>query len=49
LPELAKISLNGVTAKIQFDAKGDLQDGAITMYQVQQGKWQTLETLGAAH
>jgi branched-chain amino acid transport system substrate-binding protein len=49
LPELAKISLNGVTAKIQFDAKGDLQGGAITMYQVQQGKWQTLETLGAAH
>jgi branched-chain amino acid transport system substrate-binding protein len=49
LPELAKISLNGVTAKIQFDAKGDLQSGAITVYQVQQGKWQTLETLGAAH
>jgi branched-chain amino acid transport system substrate-binding protein len=49
LPELAKISLDGVTAKIQFDAKGDLQGGAITMYQVQQGKWQALETLGAAH
>ncbi len=49
LPELAKISLDGVTAKIQFDAKGDLQGGAITVYQVQQGKWQALETLGAAH
>ncbi|MBW8077902.1 MAG: ABC transporter substrate-binding protein [Gallionella sp.] len=49
LPELARISLDGVTAKIQFDAKGDLRGGAITMYQVQQGKWQALETLGAAH
>ena len=49
LPELAKISLDGVTARIQFDTKGDLRGGAITMYQVQQGKWQALETLGAAH
>ena len=49
LPALAKISLNGVTAKIQFDSKGDLLGGAITLYQVQQGKWQPLETLGAAH
>lgn len=49
LPELAKISLEGVTARIQFDTKGDLRGGAITMYQVQQGKWQALETLGAAH
>ena len=49
LPELAKISVDGVTAKIQFDTKGDLLGGAITMYQVQQGKWQALETLGAAH
>ncbi|MDD5300846.1 MAG: branched-chain amino acid ABC transporter substrate-binding protein [Gallionella sp.] len=47
LPELAKISHAGVTAKIQFDAKGDLQDGAITLYQVRQGKWQPLETIGA--
>ena len=49
LPELAKISLDGITAKIQFDEKGDLLGGAITMYQVQQGKWHPLETLGAAH
>lgn len=47
LPELPKISLDGVTAKIQFDEKGDLLGGAITMYQVQQGKWHALETLGA--
>lgn len=49
LPELAKISHDGVTAKIQFDTKGDLQDGAITLYQVRQGKWQPLETIGAGH
>lgn len=47
LPELEKISLDGVTSIIQFDEKGDLLGGAITMYQVQQGKWHALETLGA--
>ena len=47
LAELPKISLDGVTAKIQFDGKGDLLGGAITLYQVQQGKWHALETLGA--
>jgi branched-chain amino acid transport system substrate-binding protein len=47
LPALAGISHDGVTAKIQFDEKGDLKGGAITLYQVQNGKWQPLETLGA--
>ena len=46
LPALKTITHNGVTAKIQFDEKGDLKGGAITMYQVQQGKWQPLETMG---
>jgi branched-chain amino acid transport system substrate-binding protein len=46
LPALAGISYDGVTAKIQFDEKGDLKGGAITMYQVQHGKWQPLATLG---
>jgi branched-chain amino acid transport system substrate-binding protein len=48
LPALADISYDGVTANIQFDEKGDLKGGAITLYQVQHGKWQPLETLGAA-
>ncbi len=48
LPVLAKISYDGVTAKISFDEKGDLKGGAITLYQVQQGKWQPLQTLGGA-
>jgi len=46
LPALAGISHDGVTAKIQFDEKGDLKGGAITLYQVKQGRWQPLETLG---
>jgi branched-chain amino acid transport system substrate-binding protein len=46
LPVLANITYDGVTAKIQFDEKGDLKGGAITVYQVQQGKWQPMETLG---
>lgn len=49
LPELSKTNMPGVTAQIQFDSKGDLQGGAITIYQVQKGKWQALETLGTAH
>jgi branched-chain amino acid transport system substrate-binding protein len=48
LPSLASISYDGVTAKIQFDEKGDLKGGAITVYQVQHGKWQPLATLGAS-
>ena len=47
LPVLATLTYDGVTAKIQFDEKGDLRGGAITVYQVQQGRWQPLETLGA--
>jgi len=47
LPALAGITHDGVTARIQFDEKGDLKGGAITLYQVKQGKWQPLETLGA--
>ena len=47
LPELAKISVDGVTSKITFDEKGDLKGGAVTLYQVQQGKWVPFETMGA--
>jgi branched-chain amino acid transport system substrate-binding protein len=48
LPELAKVEVAGVTAKIVFDDKGDLKGGAITLYQVRQGKWQAVETIGGA-
>jgi len=47
LSALATISFDGVTAKISLDEKGDLKGSAITLYQVQKGKWTALETLGA--
>ncbi len=48
LPVLPKTAFQGVTSKISFDAKGDLQDGAITLYQSKGGKWEALETIGGA-
>lgn len=48
LPALANISHEGITARIQFDGNGDLKGGAVTLYQVKAGKWQALETVGAA-
>lgn len=46
LPALAAISHEGVTARVAFDQNGDIKDGAITLYQVKDGKWQVLETVG---
>jgi branched-chain amino acid transport system substrate-binding protein len=46
LPALAQTDYQGVTARIQFDDKGDLKDGAITLYQAKGGKWEPLETVG---
>jgi branched-chain amino acid transport system substrate-binding protein len=34
-----------VTGHIRFDARGDLAGGAVTLYQVKDGKWQPLETV----
>jgi branched-chain amino acid transport system substrate-binding protein len=47
LPELARISRQGVTGTIAFDANGDIRGGAITMYRVKDGNWTVLETLKA--
>lgn len=47
LPALRDSAYDGVTARIQFDQKGDLKNGAITVYQVQHGAWQPLYTAGA--
>ncbi len=46
LPELAKTQLDGVIGPIAFDAKGDLRDGPVTLYQVKNGQWQPVETIG---
>ncbi len=48
LPEMRKLVHDGVTARIAFDEKGDLKGGAITLYQVREGKWQPVQTMGAA-
>jgi len=40
LPALADTRMQGVTsARLAWDARGDLQDGAITIYRVERGAW----------
>lgn len=46
LPELVKTRVDGVIGPIAFDDKGDLKDGPVTLYQVKDGKWQAVETIG---
>jgi len=46
--ELPKTSFEGTTGKIEFDDKGDLKNGAITMYQVKGGKFGVLEVAGGS-
>jgi branched-chain amino acid transport system substrate-binding protein len=46
LPELAGINYPGLTAQIVFDEKGDIKDGAVTLYQAKAGAWSPLETMG---
>ena len=45
LAELPKTDYQGVTGRVRFDAKGDITGGAVTLYQVKDGKWVTLETV----
>lgn len=45
LAELPKTDLQGVTGRIRFDAKGDTEGGAVTLYQVKNGAWEVLETV----
>ncbi|EEA01729.1 Extracellular ligand-binding receptor [Burkholderia sp. H160] len=39
LPKLRASKLDGVTGVIQFDGKGDIRNGAITVRQFDQGNW----------
>lgn len=45
LAELPKTDYQGVTGHIRFDTRGDITGGAVTLYQVRDGRWQTLETV----
>ena len=38
LAELAKINYDGITGKISFDPKGDIKNGALTLYTYKAGK-----------
>ena len=38
LPELAKIQYDGVTGRIAFDQRGDIRDGALTLFTFKDGK-----------
>ena len=46
LPEIGKVQLDGITAKIAFDEKGDIKGGAVTVYQVRNGQWHAVQTMG---
>jgi len=46
IAELPRTSYTGVTGKIEFDDKGDLKNGAITLYDTKEGKLNVLEVVG---
>ena len=48
LPEVGKTSLDGVTGKIEFDEKGDIKNGAITVFKIAGGKLETVKVEGGA-
>lgn len=46
LAMLPSTNYQGVTGKIDFDANGDLKNGAITLYTAKGGKWEPMQTVG---
>ncbi|MCK6436148.1 branched-chain amino acid ABC transporter substrate-binding protein [Rivihabitans pingtungensis] len=47
LPTLAKNEYAGVTSSSwAYDDKGDLKDGGITVYKVENGEWKVMQTIG---
>ena len=44
IEEVAKTNHPGVTGQISFDAKGDIKDGAISMFKVKDGKLEYIST-----
>ena len=42
-PAIARLNFPGVIGRVAFDAKGDILDGAVTVYQFQAGKWVTVQ------
>ncbi len=48
LPAVGQTRYDGVTAMIEFDARGDLKGGAISIYKYAGGKLEYVETLGGS-
>ena len=48
LPELAKISYEGATGKIEFDAKGDRKDAEMTIFVMKAGKIEPIAIIKGA-
>jgi branched-chain amino acid transport system substrate-binding protein len=46
LPKLAATNYQGATGHITFDAQGNRQRSAVTIYQVKQGKWEVIGVVG---
>lgn len=42
-PAISKVHFPGVIGTVAFDAKGDIKDGAVTVYQFKAGKWEPLQ------
>jgi branched-chain amino acid transport system substrate-binding protein len=48
LPALAKTEMPGVTTThLAYDQQGDLKNGGITIYKVENGQWKPLQSIGA--
>jgi len=46
LPKLAQLERKGATSEhIAYDAKGDLKEISVTIYEVKNGKWEMVETM----
>ncbi|CDY79589.1 Leucine-, isoleucine-, valine-, threonine-, and alanine-binding protein [Caballeronia glathei] len=45
---LAKVNVTGVTGRITFDPQGDLIKPPYTLFQVEQGQWKSLRTVGGS-
>jgi branched-chain amino acid transport system substrate-binding protein len=45
---LAKVQVMGVTGKIAFDPYGDLIKPPYTLFEVQQGQWKSIKTVGGS-
>lgn len=42
LAQLSKTKLDGVTGPIEFNANGDIKNGTVALYQLKNGKWETI-------